>query len=182
MTKFAILGEPLAVELANTIVVADGERRDLLRTDEDLRAWVEAEGDIVEPRLCPRVGEVRRLRAAVRELFAALLEQREPDDRAMSLVNATSRAAPARPVLSWPPGGTPGIEAAGGRKELLGAIARSAIEVVGGPQRERLRRCEGPTCILLFVAEHSRRRWCSPGACGNRVRVARHYRRQRAGA
>nr|WP_137969774.1 CGNR zinc finger domain-containing protein [Streptomyces antimycoticus] len=38
----------------------------------------------------------------------------------------------------------------------------------------------GPNCLLFFVKHHARREWCSP-ACGNRVRVARHYRRHHTG-
>ncbi|MEV3921501.1 CGNR zinc finger domain-containing protein [Actinomadura coerulea] len=32
---------------------------------------------------------------------------------------------------------------------------------------------------MLFLPAHPRRRWCSAARCGNRVRVARHYRRHR---
>jgi predicted RNA-binding Zn ribbon-like protein len=34
---------------------------------------------------------------------------------------------------------------------------------------------------MLFLPAHPRRRWCSPQLCGNRVRVARYYRRHRSG-
>ncbi|MFC9257709.1 CGNR zinc finger domain-containing protein [Amycolatopsis thailandensis] len=30
---------------------------------------------------------------------------------------------------------------------------------------------------MLFVAANSRRVWCTPSLCGNRVRVARHANR-----
>ncbi|MGW9027726.1 CGNR zinc finger domain-containing protein [Streptomyces sp. NPDC055722] len=33
-----------------------------------------------------------------------------------------------------------------------------------------------PEGACFFIKNHARREWCSP-ACGNRVRVARHYRR-----
>ena len=59
------------------------------------------------------------------------------------------------------------------------ARERSGIELLTGSGRARLRRCEGPGCVLYFVAANPRRRWCSPRLCGNRVRVARHYRRYR---
>ncbi|MEU9839973.1 CGNR zinc finger domain-containing protein [Actinomadura sp. NPDC048032] len=39
--------------------------------------------------------------------------------------------------------------------------------------------CEADDCVLLFLPAHPRRRWCSAARCGNRVRVARHYRRHR---
>lgn len=179
MTKFVVLGEPLAVELANTIAVTDGGLKDLLLTQDDVEEWIRTEG---AGGGVPRLREARRLRDAVRELFAAVLEDREPDPHAIEVANAASRAGPARPALSWPRGGRPqvldGDHGAAG-KAILGAIARSAIEIMGGSDRDRLHRCEGPECVLLFVAEHPRRRWCSPDACGNRVRVARHYQRHR---
>jgi len=44
-------------------------------------------------------------------------------------------------------------------------------------QASRLRRCANPACLMIFVAVNPRCSWCAPGVCGNRVRVARHYRR-----
>jgi predicted RNA-binding Zn ribbon-like protein len=61
---------------------------------------------------------------------------------------------------------------------VLGAVARSAIELLAGHDRERLRVCGAHGCDRLFIAATPRRQWCSP-ACGNRVRVARHAARYR---
>jgi predicted RNA-binding Zn ribbon-like protein len=71
--------------------------------------------------------------------------------------------------------------AAGGSRtlELLAAIARSAIEVVGGPDRGRVRVCRAPGCGTFFLAGRAGQVWCS-AACGNRARVARHHDRRRA--
>ncbi|MFD0573781.1 CGNR zinc finger domain-containing protein [Kitasatospora gansuensis] len=33
--------------------------------------------------------------------------------------------------------------------------------------------------MLLFRPVNPRRQWCSAARCGNRARVARHYRRQK---
>lgn len=60
----------------------------------------------------------------------------------------------------------------------LAEVARASIALLGSPDRERLRACGAPGCVLFFLKDHPRREWCS-GACGNRVRAARHYRRQR---
>jgi predicted RNA-binding Zn ribbon-like protein len=35
---------------------------------------------------------------------------------------------------------------------------------------------------MLFVAADTRRKFCTQNICGNRTRVARHYRRHRADA
>jgi predicted RNA-binding Zn ribbon-like protein len=52
------------------------------------------------------------------------------------------------------------------------------MALLAGPDASRIRACQAPGCVLFFLAERRRRDWCSP-ACGNRARVARHYRRQR---
>jgi predicted RNA-binding Zn ribbon-like protein len=45
----------------------------------------------------------------------------------------------------------------------------------------RVRRCAGPTCVLLFldVSKSGRRRWCDMAVCGNRAKVAAHHARAR---
>jgi len=60
---------------------------------------------------------------------------------------------------------------------FLADIATSAITLVGGPGRDRLRRCGAPGCGRWFVASRPRQRWCSP-TCGNRARVARFQERR----
>ncbi|MGW1043602.1 CGNR zinc finger domain-containing protein, partial [Streptomyces sp. NPDC002547] len=55
-------------------------------------------------------------------------------------------------------------------------LAHQAVQLFAGPDRDRLRPCLAPNCLLFFVKNHARREWCSP-TCGNRMRVARHYRR-----
>jgi predicted RNA-binding Zn ribbon-like protein len=76
---------------------------------------------------------------------------------------------------------------AGGTKLLCGVVDEDlevrhrSRRLIGGLDRERLRRCDGPGCVLFFVATNPRRRWCSPAICGNRVRVARHYDRHQRG-
>jgi predicted RNA-binding Zn ribbon-like protein len=52
------------------------------------------------------------------------------------------------------------------------------MEILAG-HTDRLRRCANPACSMLFLADTTRRQWCTPNLCGNRARVARHYRRSR---
>ncbi|WP_214402023.1 CGNR zinc finger domain-containing protein [Pseudonocardia lacus] len=48
---------------------------------------------------------------------------------------------------------------------------------------DRFRRCAAPTCAGAFVdtSRAGRRRYCEPDVCGNRVNVANHRARRRAG-
>lgn len=183
-----MLGEPLALELANTVVATeDGGVTDLLRSGAGVAAWMDAHRDRLpagsseEP---PSPAALRRLRDAVRELATAALDRRAPDPGALDHVNSVSASVPVRAALRWEPSGDTRVAdatAAPPGRRALAAIARSAVDLIGGDDRQRLRRCEAPGCVLLFVAANPRRRWCSAATCGNRVRVARHYARQRRG-
>jgi predicted RNA-binding Zn ribbon-like protein len=94
-------------------------------------------------------------------------------------VNEASASAAAYPVLVSP--GIVHLRTASGDATgaILGAIARSAIELLGGPDGERIRSCAASGCGRVFVATRPGRTWCS-NDCGNRTRVARHYARSRA--
>jgi predicted RNA-binding Zn ribbon-like protein len=182
---FALLGEPLALDLANT-VVAGG--RDLLATEVDLAAWLDAESGRLPARAAPTAELLEALRALRTELGqllgAALAGERLPK-AAADRVNETSALAPSYLRLDLggeEPSARPVSAPASPGRVVQAAIAASAIELLGGADRARLRRCECEACVLVFVATNPRRRWCSPSACGNRVRVARHYARQRTNA
>ena len=183
---FALLGEPLAVELVNTRPLRDGVRTELLAGDAEAAAWVRAHADALPPgaeQAPPDAEQLRALRDAVESLFDAALESRAPDAEAVAQVNRASAAAPSWLELEWPGDGTaravPAARDPRSPEASLAAIARSATELLGDPRGHRLRRCEAPDCVLIFVATSPRRRWCSTAGCGNRVRVARHYERTR---
>jgi len=55
-----------------------------------------------------------------------------------------------------------------------------AIAVAG--QRDRLRRCDNPSCRLVFLdaSRNRARRWCDDAGCSNRARVRRARSRARA--
>ncbi|WP_197285077.1 CGNR zinc finger domain-containing protein [Sciscionella sediminilitoris] len=62
---------------------------------------------------------------------------------------------------------------------LLSLLARDAIDLLSGDERQYLRECEGGDCDLVYL-DHSRgrrRRWCSSRVCGNRERVANYRER-----
>lgn len=183
-----LIGEPLAVDFANTLVIHEGgDTADFLATTDQLSRWLEAESERLD-----HTGSVTRrdlsdfrvLRVAVRELFEALLAGDLPSEEAVGVVNASSARAPTYPEFDCSGAGEPQIRARsvahGTTRALLAEVARSAIAIAGGPARNLLRVCEAPGCPQLFVATNPRRRWCSE-PCGNRARVARHYRRTSSG-
>jgi len=178
---FPLLGEPLALDLANTVVREHGELRDLLAEPGGVAAWLTAQGERLGDEAPPDAEELLELRDAVRELFAAAAEQLAPAPSAAERITATARRArpelvpdAAGPSVHWLPVGAqqqPG-------DATLARIAHSALALLDAGAE--VRRCENPACVLHFAAGDPRRRFCVARTCGNRVRQARHRDRARA--
>ena len=60
-------------------------------------------------------------------------------------------------------------------------IAESAVELLVHCDLKRVKQCESEHCSLYFydTSKNQSRRWCSMMHCGNRNKVAAHYRRKR---
>ncbi|HEV7920077.1 MAG TPA: ABATE domain-containing protein, partial [Thermoanaerobaculia bacterium] len=75
MSRFVFIGGAPVVDFVNTEVIANGQRVDLLQTEEDLRAWFEAAelGPLIRPAgRRPGEGllaEVKQLRAQLRAML-----------------------------------------------------------------------------------------------------------------
>jgi predicted RNA-binding Zn ribbon-like protein len=177
-----IRGEPLAIELHNTLYRGPGGPTDGLTDAAGLRAWLESLADRLPLR--PRAVDPERLddfvalRAATRDALHAVHEGRPVPAAARAALNERSAASPESLALT-PHGSELRHHGATPADVVLGVIAASAIAIVSGPHAGDLRACGAPGCILMFVRDHPRREWCS-AACGNRARQARHYARSRA--
>jgi predicted RNA-binding Zn ribbon-like protein len=182
---FRWLGGPLAIDLANTVmVVREGETVDLLSSSAELKRWLELEHSrLGECSFALRhLAQLRSARDEIRALFTATavgdVLPREP----LAVVNAASAAAPVSPRLQIEDDGSAAMTEEPGEigdlATLLGAFARSALRLIADHERVPLRICSAPSCGMFFTG---RRRWCC-SACGNRARAARHYQRRGARA
>ncbi|MEU6341533.1 ABATE domain-containing protein [Streptomyces sp. NPDC046977] len=182
---FPMGGEPLvALDLADTVMTAAEPPVDLIEPSAAATAWWDIQSRRLPPGPVPAPGATRRLRAAIREVLDAHLEDRPADAAAVDDINAAAAAVPASPRLvltgDGPRAATRWHTEHGGNAALA-AIAGEAITLLGSPDRLRLlRRCANPECSMLFLAENPRRKWCTSNICGNRARVARHYARTHA--
>jgi predicted RNA-binding Zn ribbon-like protein len=61
-------------------------------------------------------------------------------------------------------------------KTLLARIALSALRLLQGADLSLLRECQRCSWLFIDRSKSHGRRWCRAHACGNRARVARHYR------
>lgn len=181
---FPVGGENLAIDLADTIVLAPSIT-DLLPDQATCdRFWALHAGALPRGWAFPTVDDVRTLRTAVRDALDAVQQGRAVDAATLDRLNAAAALA------------TTSVEVVDHQHALmsmehwhfddpgalaLAATARSAIEVLTSASlRSTLRRCANPNCSMLFVNGDARRRFCTPNICGNRDRVARHYRRHAA--
>jgi len=181
--------EPVAIELHNTVYAAAGEVRDGLADGDSAAAFVRA----IAPRLTadglpggtgPPAAELVALRAAVRAALGAAATGEVPDRGALDAINAAAARAAlsARAVVREGRVVRSADRHGADRADVvLAAFAADAIDLLTGPLRDEIRACGAPGCVLLYVRDHPRRRWCS-NACGNRARQARHYRRTHAAA
>jgi predicted RNA-binding Zn ribbon-like protein len=184
-SDFPLIGEPLALDLINTrLGTADGDR-DLLTTPAALSAWLATQaGRLAQPdsRLTANdLAAVRAIRADVTVAVQhAQLGKRPPASVLRSLTDA-QRAAPAYRELGWDGAAVTAVARRGGdyASRLVAELADAAADLLTSPTITTVRKCEGAGCVLLFLPAHPRRRWCSSALCGNRVRVARYYRRHK---
>lgn len=182
---YPALGEPLAIELANTLFTGSGRPFDALTTPAALTRWLQTNAeriDLAPPRKLGAgdLGRVRELRVLIRALLATVVDGDSAPAATVRRLNQLAAITPFTRRLQWPAGAAPkahlSLSSAGRLDALLALLAQNAIDVLGGSGAGRLRRCEAPGCINYYLKDHPRREWCSP-KCGNRVRVGRHYQR-----
>ncbi|RSM98754.1 hypothetical protein DMB42_44230 [Nonomuraea sp. WAC 01424] len=176
-----LIGEPLALDLVNTRT----RDFDALDTPEGFGIWLDRQAGRLTPSEGPftadDLGAVRDLRAHVEAAVDAVRRGEGPSRETVEAINVAMRAAPAYARLDVAGGAlTKGARRDGDRRaRLLAQLAEAAADLLTDPAAGRIRACEGPGCRMIFLPAHPRRRWCSPELCGNRVRVARHYRRHK---
>jgi predicted RNA-binding Zn ribbon-like protein len=62
---------------------------------------------------------------------------------------------------------------------MLWPITRSAVELLTSDDLKRVKQCGRCDWLFLDRSRNQSRRWCSMDACGNRVKMARRYEREK---
>ena len=172
-------------------------RQEHLRQWEHLLAWAEHAGVIDAPyrRVLELSGEhcggetlgpALELRETIYALFRAVNASQgapasslQPLNRTLSEAMAAAGIRPAAEGFTW---GWPDDEPQPMR--ILWAIARSAAELLTGPDLDRVKFCPGEGCGWLFLdkTRNGKRRWCEMEVCGSRAKMRRYHPRRRAAA
>jgi predicted RNA-binding Zn ribbon-like protein len=174
------LGHP-ALEFVATLAGRFREPVERLASPADLSTWLEQAG-LVDDARCTEddLAAARSLREAVFRLLDAGRSGARPAAADVALVNRWARRPLPVPQLDerfrldW--------RAPDGVSAALAQLARSAVELLTGPELERIRNCADPTCSLMFIdrSRPGRRRWCSMDRCGNKTKTARYRQRTTA--
>jgi predicted RNA-binding Zn ribbon-like protein len=180
--------EPVSIELHNTLYATPGGPVDGLDDDASLAAFLGA----VAPRLgiglsvteIPDADRLLEVRRVTRAALKATIEHERHDLEVIEALNRfaaqaltslrAERAAHKDTFLRA------AIDYHGATRQdiICAAFATDAIELITGPRRGELRACGAPGCVLVYLKNDPRQRWCSSN-CGNRARQARHYQRSR---
>jgi predicted RNA-binding Zn ribbon-like protein len=168
----------LALDYVATVAERGTTHVEHLVAPEDLAEWIEQAGIVGDPVAVTPAGLERA--KAVREALFALVEATidgEPVPReALRAVNEAAAAPPPRPALR-----DAALRREGDLDAVLSALARAALELLGGPERARVKWCAGEDCTRPFVdrSRGGRRRWCGMAGCGDRAKAAAYRARQR---
>ncbi|MET9502678.1 CGNR zinc finger domain-containing protein [Streptomyces sp. NPDC006622] len=175
-----VCGNP-ALDLAATLRARRTLRCETLVSPERLDAWYLGAGivDGLSPGCRETdVEQAVRVREAVYALVTARLRGERYDDEALAVVNGAAARPSASPQLTASGRWTEATPA-----EALAAVARHAVELLGGTEAALLKECGDPECTRVYPdrSRGARRQWCGMEPCGNRVKAAA-YRARRKGA
>lgn len=171
----------ISLELLATLAGRFRDPFDRLATPRDLDRWLVEAGLLQEAR-CEETDltHARELREAIYRVIESARHDQHPATADVALINHWARKPTPAPQLG--PHLDPIWSAAEPISAALAGIARSAVELLSGPDRNQVRNCADPTCSLLFIdrSRPGRRRWCSMDSCGNKDKTARyrHHSRQ----
>ncbi len=194
---WAFVGGPLWLDFINTEIVEHGQARDLLQNIDDYQTWLRlavartGQSDVI---VLPRghqqanekivIAQIRQFRDALREFANTSLQGKEMPGKFLKEINQVLGSYVGFTQLRKREGAwvTEFVraDAASSLSSLL-PIAQSLAEFATTADLSRLHHCGNPECILFFYddTKNQARRFCSAATCGNRLRVAAHYRRQR---
>ncbi|MFG1784578.1 CGNR zinc finger domain-containing protein [Rhodococcus oryzae] len=173
---FRLDNEYLPFRFTATLTDRHGARRERLVDAARLTAWLDATGLRLPGAVAAPadLATAHDLREAIHRVGTAVAEGREPDPDDRETINALARDTRAFPMLDEQGKVMWSTDSRRPVRDGLGIVARSAIDVLGGPVRSRVTACRNQDCRGLFVdtSRGRNRRWCSMNTCGNKSKKA----------
>ncbi|WP_327091460.1 ABATE domain-containing protein [Nonomuraea sp. NBC_01738] len=165
MTGFTFISGNLGLDFAGTMQHRRSDRRELLSGPADLGRW------LVEAAVLDAPPHVVSLEPAL-ALREAIYDLATPSRTAAAARDVVNRVAAAPPVTVRLT--ADGVQRMGDLDAALSTVARSAVELLGGPALAGVRECGDEHCTRLYVdtSRARSRRWCDMQVCGNRAKAA----------
>ncbi len=203
-SHFVFDGGTLALDLLNTWHFNADQPLDLLQSPEDLVIWLAAAG-LPDGAYCAELSssppnrrilldEALWLRRDILLIVQSLVAGELPPPYTVDALNrilTESGTSFRLDSLTIPPEGDQEERMEGQLvlnvhehiSSVLGVlqpIALSAARIVTEANPTRIRQCASSNCMYWFLdtSKSGRRRWCSMSRCGNRAKVAKHYRQR----
>jgi predicted RNA-binding Zn ribbon-like protein len=197
--RLALLGGTLCLNFANTTSGRGSDHNlEHLQRYDHLLAWATHVGFMDRAACKALAGQAKRqpraaahsllravrLRESLHRIFTATIAGTAPPALAMAAFNETlTEAMAAASILPTATGFAWGWrDLSSSLDGVLWPIARSAAELLTGPQLDRVKACPGSHCGWLFLdrTRNGRRRWCEMEVCGSRAKMRRYRQRRQA--
>jgi predicted RNA-binding Zn ribbon-like protein len=196
VSKFIFVGNHLCLDFINTQIIHKGRIVDLLRDFSHLVEWLEETEVLDLTKAKETLGKLagnpegervleqaREFRAVLRAIIERIIEGKPIQKSAIDAINKLLSNRIGYPQLVQVRDGfkTQFYAESSEAMHLIVPIAASASDFLSHGNFSLIKRCDNPDCILYFydVSKNHARRWCSMNICGNRMKVAAHYRRHR---
>lgn len=194
---FLFVGNQLCLDFINTQLVLNGRPVDLLATFSDLVTWLvqvdrltEEEAKKLDRQWGRQVKgtqileQARAFRVTLREMVERIAGGGPVPQAAIEAINDMLRYRIGYPRLTSRSGKFERgyqVESQGAH-QLLGLLAEAATNLLCTCDFSLVKKCQNSACVLFFydTTKNHARRWCSMTMCGNRSKVAAHYRRHRS--
>jgi predicted RNA-binding Zn ribbon-like protein len=193
---FLFVGNHTCLDFINTRIIQDGQPLDLLSTFSDLVEWLR-QAHLLDTEAAKHadlkwsgrsegirtLDQARTFRATLRDMVERMAAGKSVPQTAIDAINTLLRHRSGYAQVTQR-GGTCERHfhvASKGLDVLLGLLAESAGELLCTCDVSLIKKCQNPACVLYFydTTKNHGRHWCSMSVCGNRIKVAAHYRRQR---
>ncbi|MGE7607411.1 CGNR zinc finger domain-containing protein [Peribacillus frigoritolerans] len=185
--KFPLISGNLSLDLVNTELVSRGQRQDLLLSEWDVLDWlteIKGNNSYLDNQLSSKIKErIQRVFAGILEMRTILRKQFEliadgnpiPDEFIAYLEKKIEKSPftykfSDQKLVPIPVGEAEDI--------LQSYMAFDTLTLIEENKLSSLKRCSNDNCVLLFIDESGRRKWCSMKICGNRKKVARFQHRK----
>jgi len=185
--KIFTLGGAVWINLANTIVMQDNQKVDVLEEPDHVLQWLKENGLLTDefpddPEMVSIHDTLIRLRNICADAISDLHGKGCLSDSTFVGLQKKSSELVIDVRMERQDGILHLIHEGRSPKDRVSyAVLHSLVETLAKYPPERVRKCEHESCILHFIdtSKSGKRRWCSMDLCGNRQKAADYYARKK---